>query len=142
MQMRNLVFAAALAFGLAGCDEAMEGEVPLLGDWVAESINGKPVIEPGGVTLTLSQDRVAGRSGCNNYFANAEIRNGTLKLGPIGATKMACMRDGLMQQESEYLNTLGAAQNLFQSDNRLTITTPQGGTLIFTAAPPTPPPIG
>lgn len=141
--MRNLVFAAALAFGLVGCDEATEGEVPLLADWVAESINGKPVIEPGGVTLTLSQDRVTGRSGCNSYFANAEVRSGTLKVGPIGATKMACMRDGLMQQESEYLNTLGAAQNYsFQSDNRLTITTPQGGTLIFKAAPPTSPPIG
>jgi heat shock protein HslJ len=141
--VRNLVFAAALALGLAGCDETTENDLPILADWVAESINGKPVIEPGGVTLTLSQDRVTGRSGCNSYFANAEIRNGTLKVGPIGATKMACMRDGLMQQESEYLNTLGAAQNYsVQSDHRLTITTPQGGTLIFKAAPATPPPIG
>lgn len=141
--MRNVMFAATLAFGLAGCDETTEGDVSPLADWVAESINGKPVIEPGGVTLTLSQDRVTGRSGCNRYFATAEIGNGTLKVGPIGATKMACMGDGLMQQESEYLNTLGAAQNYsFQSDNHLIVTTPQGGSLIFKAATPTPPPIG
>jgi heat shock protein HslJ len=125
----------ALALGLAACDET--GTETLTGTkWVAETINGKPVIEPGGVTLTLSDERVTGRSGCNTYFGAAEHRDGTLKIGSIGATKMACMRDGLMQQESEYLNTLEASQSYaIQSGPRLLLTSPAGGTLVFKGTP-------
>jgi heat shock protein HslJ len=133
----RIVFAFALALGLAACDETGQGDtVSLTGTkWVAESINGKPVIEPGGVTLTVSDERVTGRSGCNTYFGAAEHKNGMLKVGSIGATKMACMRDGLMQQESEYLNTLQASQTYaVQGGDRLTLTGPSG-TLIFSGAP-------
>jgi heat shock protein HslJ len=131
---KSILLAATIALGLAACDETGQGNTASLTGtkWVAETINGKPVIEPGGVTLTVSYERVTGRSGCNTYFGAAEHQNGALKVGSIGATKMACMRDGLMQQESEYLNTLQASQSYaVQSDARLVLTGPAGGTLVF-----------
>lgn len=130
--MRSIVFAAA-ALALAACETGHSGTETLTGaKWVAQSINGKPVIEPGGVTLTVSDDRVTGRSGCNTYFGDAEHKYGTLKIGSIGSTKMACMRPGLMQQESEYLTTLQASQTyIFQSDGRLVLNAPAGA-LVFT----------
>jgi heat shock protein HslJ len=139
--MRSILLAATLALGLAACDEAGQSDTMRLTgtSWIAETINGKPVIEPGGVTLTFSDERVTGRSGCNTYFGAAEHENGALKVGSIGATKMACLRDGLMQQESEYLNTLQAAQNYAVQSDRLTLTAPAGGVLVFTATSGPPP---
>lgn len=130
--MRSVALAAVIALGLAACETGHGATESLTGtQWVAKSINGKQVI--GSVTLTVSDERVTGRSGCNTYFGSAEHKNGTLKIGSIGATKMACMRPGLMQQESEYLNTLQASQTYaFQSDGRLLLTSPAGGSLVFT----------
>lgn len=136
--MRSVMLAATIAFALTGCNDTVQDDGPrrVTGvEWIAETINGKPVIEPGGVTLTFSDERVTGRSGCNTYFGAAAHKNGMLKVGSIGATKMACMRDGLMQQESEYLNTLQASQTYaVQGGDRLTLTGPSG-TLIFSGAP-------
>ena len=129
--------AAAIAFGLAACDEATSvNSGSLTGtSWVAETINGKPVIEPGGVTLTFAPERVNGRSGCNTYFGAAEHGNGKLKISQVGATKMACLRDGLMQQENEFLNMLQASQTYTRpTEGRLVLTSPNG-TLVFDAAP-------
>lgn len=132
----SLLLAATLALGLAAC-ETSQGDVEGLTGvaWVAESINGKPVI--GKVTLTVSDERVAGRSGCNRYFGTAEHKNGTIKISSVGATKMACMRDGLMRQESEFLNTLQASQTYaFRSDDRLILGGPSGGQLVFAPGGP------
>lgn len=127
----SIALVTAIALGLAACETGHSSTENLTGTkWVAETINGKPVI--GSVTLTVSGDRVTGRSGCNTYFGDAEHKNGTLKIGTIGATKMACMKPGLMQQESEYLATLQASQTYaFQSDGSLVLNGP-AGTLAFT----------
>jgi heat shock protein HslJ len=133
---RSLLLAAVLTLGLAAC-ETSQGDVEgLTGvEWIAESINGKPVI--GKVTLTVSDERVGGRSGCNRYFGTAEHKNGTIKISSVGATKMACMRDGLMQQESEFLTTLQASQTYaFRSDDRLILGGPSGTSLVFVGGPP------
>ena len=135
--LRSILLVAAMALSLAACDDADQSATTSLTGtkWIAQSINDKPVIEPGGVTLTFSDERVTGRSGCNTYFGAAEHKDGILTIGSIGATKMACLRDGLMQQESEFLNTLQAAQNYAVESDRLTLTGPAGGVLVFAGAP-------
>ena len=67
--------ALALAFcaTMMGCETAMTdpqdgGDERLTRqDWVAETIDGKPVISPGKVTLAFVEGRVSGRAGCNRY---------------------------------------------------------------------------
>lgn len=132
----NLLLVAALALGLAACDETGDADgASLIGtEWVAETINGKPVIEPGGVTLAFAAERVGGRSGCNRYFGAVRYANGHLKIEQVGATKMACLRDGLMQQENEFLTTLQASQDYAREGNRLTLSGPSGS-LVFSGAP-------
>jgi heat shock protein HslJ len=127
--------AGVLALGLSACDEERRSESLNGTEWVAESINGKPVIEPGGVTLLFENDRIAGRSGCNRYFGAASHANGSVKIEQVGATKMACLRDGLMQQESEFLTTLQASQTYaVREDGRLVLT--GSGSLVFNSAAP------
>jgi heat shock protein HslJ len=135
--MRALVMSFAIAMSITACetpaavDESKLTEV----DWVAETINGKPVIEPGRVTLSFSEARVSGRGGCNIYSGPVEYGNGTLKVGALISTKMACVANGVMQQESDYLNTLGAARSYAYQNDRLVISTPTGNALVFASAP-------
>ncbi len=129
--------AVALGLTLAACETpAAPKEIDLTQvDWVAETINGKSVIEPGRVTLSFSEGRVSGRAGCNLYSGPVEYGGGTLKVGALISTKMACMASGVMQQESAYLTTLEAARAYANQNNRLVISTPAGGSLVFASAP-------
>ncbi len=126
-----------LGLTLAACETPAAPEAIDLTrvDWVAETINGKSVVEPGRVTLSFSEGRVSGRSGCNLYSGPVEHGSGTLKVGALISTKMACMANGVMQQESAYLTTLEAARSYANQNNRLVISTPAGGSLVFASAP-------
>jgi heat shock protein HslJ len=79
-------------------------------DFRLKSIGGKPVVE--GTTLSAafsSAGQVSGSAGCNRYFGSARVSPGSLSVGPLASTMMACGRDGVMEQESLYLASLQAA---------------------------------
>jgi len=104
-------------------------------DWVAETIGDAPVVNPGRVTLSFANGRVSGRAGCNLYSGPVEIGKGTLKIGPLISTKMACGQGGVMEQESVYLTALQSAQRYgFGADGRLTITT-SSAPIVYSGAP-------
>lgn len=78
-------------------------------DWSLKSLGGKPVV--GGTTLSAAfsaDERVSGSAGCNRYFGSARATNGSLSVGPLGSTMMACAQD-VMEQEALYLAALQAA---------------------------------
>jgi len=80
--------------------------------WRLTSIAGQAVLD--GTTITAefsSESRVLGRAGCNSYFGGALADAGTLKVGPLASTLMACAPDAVMQQEKRYLDTLQAAKS-------------------------------
>lgn len=104
-------------------------------DWAAETIDGTPVVNPGRVTLSFGDGRVSGRGGCNLYSGPAEIGDGTLKFGPMISTKMACIENGLMQQEQAYLKALQDARRyVVGPDGKLTIST-SSGAIVFGPVP-------
>ncbi len=135
--MRLRLTSIAIALALTACETPTAQDESRLTqvDWVAQTINGKPVIEPGRVTLSFSEARVSGRSGCNIYSGPVTYGKGTLKVGALISTKMACVANGVMQQESDYLNTLGAAQSYGYRNDRLVLSTPAGAALVFASAP-------
>ncbi|MCE9523962.1 MAG: META domain-containing protein [Alphaproteobacteria bacterium] len=142
MARRTLTAAMAMlsiCIGLAGCESAVsdgdqsEGLTRL--DWVAETIIGQAVIQPGRVTLAFAEGRVSGRGGCNIYSGPVEIRAGTLAVGALISTKMACMDAGLAQQERVYLDALQSAQRYsLGGGGKLTITT-AAGALVYHGEP-------
>jgi len=130
-----------LALGLAACESAVSddgaGDDARLTqeDWVAQSIGGKPVIQIGRVTLSFAEGRVSGRGGCNLYSGPVEYGRGAIKIGPLISTKMACVENGVMQQESAYLSTLQSAERYaVGADGNLTITT-KAGAIVYDGAP-------
>jgi len=77
--------------------------------WVAEDIDGKGVIDNAQSTFSVSADgKVTGSSGCNRYFAQAEVEGDRIKIGKAGATMMACP-EALMDQERKLFDALGKA---------------------------------
>jgi len=141
--MRRVLISAALAIfilsALGACETAIsdndQGERLTQKDWIAESIAGKPVISPGRVTMAFSEGRVSGRGGCNIYSGPVDVGAGTLKVGPLISTKMACVDNGLMQQESLYLGALQTAQRFaLGADGKLIVTTGSGA-LVYHGEP-------
>ena len=72
-------------------------------------------------TFRISSDlRVSGSSGCNNWFAQAELDGHALSLSPVAATRMACAPD-LMAQEAALFAALGKVRNWRFNEVELTL---------------------
>jgi heat shock protein HslJ len=84
-------------------------------------------------TITLNFDeegQLFGSAGCNNYSGSYELDGRSLNIGPLASTRMACLEDGVMEQESAFLEALQAAHSISLIEDRLTITY-AGGELHF-----------
>ena len=90
-----------------------------------------PVLEGTTVTLTFSGTGAGGNAGCNTYGGDFQYDNNTLAFGQMITTMMAC-EEGVMQQETAYLNALATATTYQLSANQLQISY-DGGVLTFTA---------
>ena len=141
IRRRFMAVAAMLALGaaLAACESAMSGDggdVELTRqDWVAQTIAGKPVINVGRVTLAFAEGRVSGRGGCNHYSGTVEIGPGTLKIGALISTKMACADNAMMQQESAYLSALQSAERYRFGPNGVLIIATPAGHIVYAGVP-------
>jgi heat shock protein HslJ len=106
-----LVTTVALVGCNAGNPTGSTPATALVGPtWRLVTIAGQPVI--GGTTVTAvfsSESRVNGSAGCNGYFGRAESEPGTLSIGPLASTMMACSPEAVMTQEYGYLGKLQAA---------------------------------
>ena len=82
----------------------------LLGsEWLLEDLAGAGVIDNVQATLAFPEaGKVSGKGSCNRFFGPAKIDENAIKLGPLGATRMACP-EAIMNQETKYLNALQAA---------------------------------
>ena len=107
---------------------AIEGTV-----WNLFSLSGQPILSESDITAKFADGRVNGSAGCNLYFADYKLDDTQLKIERIGSTKKACPElDGLMEQESTYLNLLSQAESAAMVDNLLTIeTSDSDGDLVF-----------
>ena len=83
--------------------EAIAGPEWVLRWWDREE---KVAAEPP-VTLSYSEGRLAGQSGCNNWFTAPIIgeQPGDLAIGPVGSTKKMCP-DDVMDIEWKFLGQL------------------------------------
>jgi len=83
----------------------------LLGtEWVLRDVTGTPALAAPQATLQFPEaGRVAGNGSCNRFTGNVEISGNTLKFGPLASTRMACVDNGVSDQEDRYLKALGAA---------------------------------
>ncbi len=59
------------------------------------------------LTATITEDRIGGIAGCNQYGGNASVDRSAVSFGPLVSTLMACLEPtGVMDQENAYLSLL------------------------------------
>lgn len=89
--------------------------------WRIVEIDGSATLPGTEPTLSfLGGGQAAGHAGCNRYSGGYTLSGEGLGLGPIAATKMACLQEGVMAQERRFLDLLGATARFdFDEDGRL-----------------------
>jgi heat shock protein HslJ len=112
---------------LIGCTAAQNDDsTAALTDitWVLQHYN-QPLLPDTTLTIEFNNNgQVNGSAGCNSYFGSYDLDGSSLITGPVGSTEMWC--EGLMDQESAFLQALQAATGLTVTENSLTIHTPDG----------------
>jgi heat shock protein HslJ len=98
-------------------------------NWELVSLNGKDLIEGTAITLEFTETYLGGQMGCNGYGGSPDSGkyiskgDGTFQLGdPFAVTVQFCTEpEGIMEQESEYIETLMAASQYQILNDRLEI---------------------
>lgn len=92
-------------------------EPTLEGAWLVTGYNTgaeavTSLIQGTRITLEFGDDgTVSGDSGCNVYSGTYEVDGPSLTLGALASTERACLEEGVMEQESEYLSALQATES-------------------------------
>jgi heat shock protein HslJ len=81
-----------------------------------------PVIEETEVTLEFQDDSQAvGYGGCNSFGAQYEVRGGALSFTELITTEIACLQEGVMEQEQAYYDALLNAGEFELAEGQLRI---------------------
>ena len=120
-------------FALQGC----AGGNPLEGTaWNLTAINGVPVIEGTEPYLAFEEDSAGGSTGCNNTGGEYKVNGNRLTFDSLFYTERYCMDpEGVMDQESNFLNILSNAATFEISGNQLVIEAQSGEQLTFVSRP-------
>jgi putative lipoprotein len=135
---RTLLAATTLALLLAACaDPGEEGASdPTVESWMLEAgtLDGAdiPIVE--GFPITLIFDEPAGTAGgkaaCNQWFGGYALSGNELTFSDMGQTMMACVEEGVMDSESDFLSAMALVEIFTIEGNELNLSG-EGVDLLF-----------
>jgi heat shock protein HslJ len=108
--------------GVGGFEGGVSVSVGRLADqvWVPVHIDGQPVPEGAGLSLSVSfEGQVEGETGCNRFSGKADMDAGELVFGPLAVTEMACPDPVAMEREAAWLKALGEVRGFVVSPEGL-----------------------
>jgi heat shock protein HslJ len=97
----------------------------VVGDVASSTIAGSRV------TMRLANGVIRGTAGCNRYSGAYATEEDRIKISELISTKMACTADGVMEQETRFLDTLSKVETWAIDGQTLSFKYP-GGQLGFT----------
>lgn len=127
-----LLFLAGFALvNLKNMGEEASGSIPTIEDLSATAWRPSHIGE-----MTLADDvelyvqfetdgALAGFAGCNRFFGRYQLANDTIKIGPLGATRMACPPD-VSAFEFSFLEALQSAATVARADKRIALRNDKG----------------
>ncbi|RZL93699.1 MAG: META domain-containing protein [Variovorax sp.] len=141
--VRRAAFAALLVSGamlIAGCssvslDEPIEGRT-----WRLARLGTEPVAPSGDpqrdaqLVFDGRTGRVSGSGGCNRLTAGYQRNADALKIGPLAATRMACVDAGRSALEGRFLAALQATASYRMAGDQLSLLDQGGQTLAVLSA--------
>lgn len=126
-----LILITCIAIMLIACGGT--GGDPLNGTtWELYSIGRYSPIAGSKTTIRFEDGQVSGLGGCNQYGGEYKSSNQSLSFSALYMTEMACMSpEGIMDQESAYLQFLGDARSFKLVNDQLQISRSDGEALTF-----------
>ena len=97
--------------------------------WLLTEVNGAPFASRATIAFG-EQGKVSGQAPCNRYFAKQTEPYPWFKLGPIGATKMACAD---LDHENIYFAALGRMTLAEVSETTLILSNDAEDLMVFRA---------
>ena len=99
-------------------------------DWMAVAIDGIPVVNAPHPRLRwLDENRVSGSGGCNQFVGRSQLAFDRLALGPLAATRMACVA-APQGQEDKFFTALERTRRIRLSEGALILSDDDGKTLL------------
>jgi heat shock protein HslJ len=138
VQRAKVILAAAAFVYFIGCssnpsrppgEETTASRTPqaatLAGtEWLLEDLNGSGVLDDAQATLSfLEGGRISGNGSCNRFSGSAEIKSGTIKVGPLAMTRMSCP-PAVDDQEARYMQALQSADRIALDGSNLLLFSP------------------
>ena len=103
--------------------------------WELYSMGRYSPIAGSKTTIQFEDGQVGGLGGCNHYGGEYQISGNTITIDKLYMTEMACMSpEGVMDQESTYLQFLGGAQRFEIVNGQLQMYGSAGEALTFVPA--------
>jgi heat shock protein HslJ len=125
----SLVFLITLFLqacsGVTGHGENLEGTT-----WQLTNIKGNKVLENTFPTLKFEAGQVMGNGSCNSFSGEYKLSGDEMTIGQLISTMMACMAEGVMDQEQAYLLSLGAVTHILIMDEKLELLDKDGQVLL------------
>ena len=121
----SLLTLAILILALTACNQAEPQDTESLEgtSWVLETYRKSRPIPGTTITISFEDGEISGSAGCNSYFGSYELSGAMITFSTIAMTEMFCMDpEGVMDQESMYLESLGRAESYKIEDGKLVIT--------------------
>lgn len=132
--------SSVIVSGCTGMLQAKNGRGLIAGKkWLLVSMEGRAIPDSCRIHAEFKkgEDRngysISGFSGCNNFRADAEITDSTLKIQHVSSTRKACKTpENIMQTESRFLNALESSSIYTVSEKNLEIMdASEKGVLLF-----------
>lgn len=111
-------------------DQPLEGVA-----WRLTQLEGQPVTVSGQdqrapfLQFDTQNRRVSGSGGCNRLTGAYQSGPGTLRVGPVASTRMACLDQGTGERETRFFAALEATRGYRIAGRVLTLTGDGGQTL-------------
>jgi|TARA_B110000879_G_scaffold77664_1_gene108227 heat shock protein HslJ len=100
------------------------------GKYEIKSLNGNELSSTLSFTIETSENKISGKTNCNNYFGTYTISNANeLKIGPLGATEMYC-EEKVMKTERELFKAYKDSKTFSFDGKMLTLFNKEGTLLI------------
>jgi heat shock protein HslJ len=88
------------------------------------------------VTAEFNAGELTGSGGCNTYSTTYTLDGQDFEVAEVVSTRVACAEpEGVMEQETRFLENLQAARKLFQTGGLIQLVNAEGETIVILGAP-------
>ena len=143
MTSRTAIALLAIAgLTIAACgsdDDTASGSAPTADDlggqaFESTSVEGHDLVEGSTIELGFETDALGARAGCNSLSGGYTIIDGTLEVGAMASTMMAC-DDALMEQDQWLSEFLASGPEIALDGDTLTLTGSETTVTLATVQP-------